>query len=268
MREMDMKTKLATWTITFLIGCGLVSSRLLAQTTSEGIQTTEAGTAHRPCPPELEPEACRVFLLLSDSVEVYRAANDYSAEGRVLSRIGQILAAAGVTDSARPYYLRAVQAQVTAGDSAAVASTRHLIWLVDVVQLLNRSPLLEPTMGTVAGQRYVTETRRMLAQQVDSTTLAGIRSPQDATRALETVLDGTVVHAKVQSHPSNVIVQYRRLTEPPGAERTVTTDDMISLPAALYLFLARDPVSGRVQPQTKDCAVPCLVRFVFPSRND
>jgi hypothetical protein len=261
---MDMNTKLATLTIIFLMGCGLAPSRLPAQTTAESTQTVGA----RPCPPELEPEACRVLQLLSDSVKLYQDANNRSAEGNVLSRIGQILAAAGATDSARPYYLRAVEAQVSAGDSAAVASTRRLIWVVDVVQLLNRSPLLEPTMGTVVGQRYVAETRRVLAQQLDSTVLAGVRSPDDATRALEAVLDGTVVRAKVQSHPSNVLVQYRRLTEPPGAERTVTTDDMISLPAALYLFVARDPVSGRVQPQTKDCAIPCLVRFVFPSRND
>jgi hypothetical protein len=258
-----MNAKLAVLTTTFLIGCGLAPSPLWTQTTPASIQGAETRIALAPCPPELEPEACRMLQLLSDSVEFHRGANDRSGEGRVLSRIGEVLAAAGAADSARAYYLRAVEAQHLAGDSGAVAATRRLIWRVDVVQLLNRSPLLEPTMGTVTGQQFVGEARRVLAQEVDSVVLAEIRSPHDATRALEAVLSGTVVDARVQSQPANLVVQYRRLTDPPGSERTVTTDDVLSLPAALYLFVARDPATGRVQPQTKDCAIPCSVRFVF-----
>jgi hypothetical protein len=218
------------------------------------------------CPEELDPESCRRFRQLSDSLEHYRRTRNDAAAGGALAQLGELLAAAGALDSARAYYGQAVRVQLAIRDSAAAARTRKLRWEVDVRELLAKSPLLDPLMGTVRGQRYVGEVRRILSQQMDSSSLREIRSPEDATQALEAVLAGTVVRARVQSEPANLVVQYRRAAENVGSERSVTTNDVIPLAPALYVFQARDPVSGEVYVQRKQCATPCLVRFVFRGR--
>lgn len=247
-----------------LLGLGSAPSRLLAQTTVPDSATRPSAAATLPsCEVDPDPPACRRIRVLADSAEVYRRSGNRAAEGRVLSRVGQLLIAAGAPDSASLYYSRAIEAKRAAGDVEGSDSARRQMRLAQRMGLLQRAPVLEPTMGVVAGQLYIRDTRLALADELDPAALEEIRSPEDATRALEASLGGIVVQAKVRSQPSRIVVRYRRLIDPPGAERSVTTDDDIQLPPALYLFEARHPVSGKVQEQRKSCATPCNVQFVF-----
>jgi hypothetical protein len=135
-----------------------------------------------------------------------------------------------------------------------------------VIELLNRSPLLDPTRSVAEERRFVQAARAILvsipgAQPVGTS----VNSVEAATRALEQTLAGRgpPVYATVESVPSRLAVKYRRLADSPGSELMVTTDDRIALQPASYLFSAEDPKTGKPKEQPMSCHTNCRVRFTF-----
>jgi hypothetical protein len=73
------------------------------------------------------------------------------------------------------------------------------------------------------------------------------------------------VLASVESIPTGLAVQYHRTyRQASPSDPTVTTDDHETLDVpTYYVFEVRDPYTGRMAQQTKDCLRGCTVRFIF-----
>jgi hypothetical protein len=201
-----------------------------------------------------------VLQLLSSAATLFHSAGDLRGEATALERLGRVHADLEDPDSALTFYRRALALREKIGDTAATTATRRTMRRPAAVELLKRSPLLEPTMGVVAGHRFVGEVRSLLATVGDSLG-PGANTPQAATRALELLLGDRTVRAEIQSEPAGLVVKYRRMTDPTQRELAVTTSDTISLQPALYVFTIVDPRTGQPEVQNKDCATPCTVRF-------
>ncbi len=125
-----------------------------------------------------------------------------------------------------------------------------------VVQLLNESPLLNPTLSVVQQAIFVRDARVLLDGGLE------IESALDATRALEETLEGTVT-ATVESVPAGLVVTYNPITDPEAQELAATTRDEFPLRPALYEFRCTNPETGVEEVQRKSCATNCRVMFNF-----
>lgn len=132
-------------------------------------------------------------------------------------------------------------------------------------ELLETSPLLEPTMGVVEQAQYVASAQEVLSQ-VPGSQPAGIESPTEATTAVEAALSfaGSAVTAELVSEPPGSVVSYRRLIDSDATLVQATTNDTISVAPALYLFMATNPHSGQTDSLRVACATQCRAKFVFP----
>lgn len=138
-----------------------------------------------------------------------------------------------------------------------------------IIELLDNSPLLEPTLSIVLGARYVRDTR-MLLSIIDTTLVLPEQTALEATRELERRLErwlertgGESPMATVESVPDGLVVTYRPITDPEAQELTATTRDEFPLRPALYVFRCTNPTTGQVVTQRKSCATNCRVVFNF-----
>lgn len=196
---------------------------------------------------------------------VAREIGNLAAEARTLENIGGIQWQTTHLDSALNYYTSAARIYATIGNapaSARIGARLQAVREARAVELLNTSPLLEPTMGVVAGARHVRETRAVLFG-LSGFDPAGVTSVEEADEALEQVLAANTVFASVTSVPPGQVVKYRRILDALGQEQSVTTDRSIPLRPALYVFVAVDPQTGRSMEQRIPCATNCNVTFNF-----
>ena len=129
-----------------------------------------------------------------------------------------------------------------------------------LIELLDRSPLLEPTMSVVAQARYLRDTRSVLeGYWAESET----SSVEDATLAIQDLLAGTTVTAAVLSEPADLNVTYRLLVDVDAPVLSVTTAASIQLSPGLYVFTCTSS-TGVTEQKNVSCATNCEVRFVFP----
>ncbi len=201
------------------------------------------------------------------AVRIGRETGNATQEGRLLRAIGAVYTRLGLPDSAQAHFDRALSIARERGDTDSEKLTLAEIRYAKVLDLLNRSPLLEPGMSVVKSGLFVQQAKAVLGNSPDVATLD---SPEALTKALEQEFARkvTIIHATVQSEPTRIAVSYRRLSDPEGTALTVTTDDRIPLQAALYAFSAKDPTSGDpAQVQNVKCMTNCTVRFTFtPTR--
>lgn len=137
--------------------------------------------------------------------------------------------------------------------SAVVAATA-----LRAGELLAKAPLGSTREGTLSADEFVAEARELAGSRVATV--------HDAVALLELFAQGAgSVQATVESVPAGLPVRYHRTYQAAGAnDPTVTTDGMESLDVpTYYVFEARDPYSGRIVTQTKNCLRGCTVRFVF-----
>jgi tetratricopeptide (TPR) repeat protein len=192
-----------------------------------------------------------------------REIGNIAAEAHIFEMIGRAQQQATRNDSALTYYMGAVRLYQEIGNSpAAVRTAARLQGIREAraVELLNSSPLLHATMGVIAGARHVQETRATLAG-VPGFDPESITSVERSDEALEQFLSRQTVYAAVHSIPPGMLVRYRRLLDGPGQDMTVTTDERIPLPPALYLFSTTHPRTGRLLEQKVSCATHCNVVF-------
>jgi hypothetical protein len=258
-----MKTttaRIATLAASLVIGAGTAAAQGAPADSAANLYTQASERMAWGTP----PDTAAVIGLLTQAATLYREAADRGEEAIMLALIGRLHTAAGRVDSALVYYRRASDLQRIAGDTAALSATLEEMQSPAAVELLNRSPLLKPTMGAVAGARYVNDTRALLTSTRDEGELQQIKTVEKATQELEQVLEKTMsVYAVVQSEPSRVEVTYRRLIQKAAPPRSLTTNDSILLRPALYLFEGKDPATGAAQRKPVACATRCKVDFIF-----
>src|SRR5687767_4547324 len=132
-----------------------------------------------------------------------------------------------------------------------------------VVNAVNTSPLLAPTMSVVREAQYVRDAQLLLADISWSSGGPPVSSVAEATKVLESLLAGSTVRAIVTSVPTRVLVKYRRLVDLNAPALSVTTDDTLNLQPATYLFIGTDPTTQATIEQRVPCASRCKVVFDF-----
>jgi hypothetical protein len=125
-------------------------------------------------------------------------------------------------------------------------------------ELLGKAPAGPFREGTLATEEFLAQARQVTGGRPSTV--------EEAVSVLEWLAQtaGSVV-ATVESVPAGLAVQYHRTyrTASPN-DPTVTTDGTESLDVpTYYVFEARDPYTGRIASQTKNCLRGCTVRFVF-----
>ena len=151
---------------------------------------------------------------------------------------------------------RAAEAQ----DMMAARVSARTSWRAG--DLLRKSPSGPERKGTLPTDRFLAEAAKLTED------IWGL-PPSDVDEAIEQLefLAEAVgpVTARVQSVPTGLTVQYRRTYQKPStSDPTITTDGDESLDVATYyVFETRDPNTGKVVAQTKNCLRGCIVRFVF-----
>src|SRR6266550_3818813 len=147
--------------------------------------------------------------------------------------------------------------------SAAQSMGMNQATRTKVIELLASSPLLEPTMSVVHEAQFVRESQAQLDAITYGTTAKSPSTAREATAELEALLAGLTVKATVTSVPRGLVVSYHRLVDTNALDLTVTTDDVLTLEPALYVFTCKDPKTGRLEEHRTSCAGPCKVSFTF-----
>jgi len=129
-----------------------------------------------------------------------------------------------------------------------------------LIELLDQSPLLEPTMSVVAQARYLRDVRSALEDYAAESETSSV---EDATALMQDLLAGTTVTATVVSEPADLNVTYRLLVDVDAPVLSVTTDASIPLSPGLYVFTCTSS-TGVTEQKNVSCATNCEVRFVFP----
>ncbi|MFL5385323.1 MAG: hypothetical protein ACJ8GN_22620 [Longimicrobiaceae bacterium] len=125
-------------------------------------------------------------------------------------------------------------------------------------ELLGRAPAGYAREGTLSREEFLAQ-----ANRVSGRTVATV---EQAVSVLEWfALQAGSVTATVESVPAGLTVRYHRTyREASPNDPTVTTDGRENLDVpTYYVFEARDPYTGRIEQQTKNCLRGCTVRFVF-----
>jgi hypothetical protein len=138
------------------------------------------------------------------------------------------------------------------------ASTAVAALALRAGELLDKAPLGSTREGTLAPDQFLAQAREVSGSRVATV--------QEAVGVLEMFAQGAgSVQAMVESVPAGLPVRYHRTYQAAGAnDPTVTTDGSESLDVpTYYVFEARDPYTGRIVTQTKNCLRGCTVKFVF-----
>ncbi|MBI2401723.1 MAG: hypothetical protein HYV20_03075 [Gemmatimonadetes bacterium] len=130
----------------------------------------------------------------------------------------------------------------------------------DITSLVQSGPSLLGTATPDERRRFVLKAAGLLQQLPDSTrggTVVG--SVEDAVRELENALAAFgQASAEVRSEPPGMTVRYWRAFDTREAAASVTTNATLRVRPAWYLFVCRDPATGREsEPERVDCTSRC-----------
>jgi hypothetical protein len=128
------------------------------------------------------------------------------------------------------------------------------------IELLDRSPYLTGQGKSLLSEEEFTDATR----EMFDLKFGDLRDPMEAVRILEKMIANVgAVKAVVTSNPSNLPVEYHRLTSSTPAFNTTTNNPNLSLdPPATYVFTCTGP-GGIKQTQNISCARGCTAHFNF-----